>query len=77
MKLRKTLVIAALGAVMLPALNSCCGSRTELVTEPVDYATTLMGTLSEFALSTGNTYPATAGLRPVRDNAGEGRLQGK
>ena len=60
MKLRKTLVIAALGAVMLPALNSCCGSRTELVTEPVDYATTLMGTLSEFALSTGNTYPATA-----------------
>ena len=90
---------------MLPALNSCCGSRTELVTEPVDYATTLMGTLSEFALSTGNTYPATAvpwgmnfwtpqtgtmgdgsdpsafpldqRLRPVRDNAGEGRLQGK
>ncbi len=29
-------------------------------TEPVDYVSTLMGTQSEYALSTGNTYPAVA-----------------
>jgi predicted alpha-1,2-mannosidase len=28
--------------------------------EPVDYVSTLVGTLSEFLLSNGNTYPATA-----------------
>ena len=29
-------------------------------TEPVDYVSTLMGTQSDYALSTGNTYPALA-----------------
>ncbi len=28
--------------------------------EPIEYVTTLVGTLSEYALSTGNTYPAIA-----------------
>ena len=28
--------------------------------EPVDYVSTLVGTLSKFSLSTGNTYPAVA-----------------
>ena len=28
--------------------------------EPVDYVSTLVGTQSEFKLSTGNTYPAVA-----------------
>ena len=29
-------------------------------TDPVDYVNILMGTMSEFALSNGNTYPAIA-----------------
>ena len=41
---------------------TACASRTHETggTSPADYVTTLMGTLSEYALSTGNTYPATA-----------------
>ncbi len=30
------------------------------VNNPVDYVSTLVGTLSKHSLSTGNTYPATA-----------------
>ena len=56
---KKVLISSAVAAAMM--LSSCCAEKqTGLVTEPVDYVTTLMGTLSEFALSTGNTYPATA-----------------
>ena len=56
---KKVLISSAVAAAMM--LSSCCAEKqTALVTEPVDYVTTLMGTLSEFALSTGNTYPATA-----------------
>lgn len=32
----------------------------EKTMEPVDYVSTLVGTLSDFSLSTGNTYPAVA-----------------
>ena len=35
-------------------------ANTPLVTQPVDYVNPLMGTLSEFSFSTGNTYPAIA-----------------
>ena len=31
-----------------------------MVTEPADYVSTLTGTLSHHAFSTGNTYPAVA-----------------
>ena len=53
--------------VLVPALASglfiSCVSQQEcdtLTVEPVQYATTLMGTLSDYTISTGNTYPATA-----------------
>jgi predicted alpha-1,2-mannosidase len=34
--------------------------KPELATDPVDYVNPLMGTLSDFSFSTGNTYPAIA-----------------
>jgi predicted alpha-1,2-mannosidase len=48
--------------VILSALISCSNHQTtpELVTDPVDYVNPLMGTLSDFNFSTGNTYPAIA-----------------
>lgn len=36
------------------------GEATEFETSPADYVSTLNGTLSDYTLSTGNTYPATA-----------------
>ena len=51
-------ILTILAAAALSA--ACSGRQDDLVTDPADYVTTLMGTLSEFALSTGNTYPATA-----------------
>ena len=47
--------------VILAAFMSCSNQKTpELVTDPVDYVNPLMGTLSDFNFSTGNTYPAIA-----------------
>ena len=37
-----------------------CSGKPEMVTEPVEYVSTLVGTLSHHAFSTGNTYPAVA-----------------
>ena len=37
-----------------------CSRPIEMVTDPVDYVSTLTGTLSHHAFSTGNTYPAVA-----------------
>ena len=54
MKLSK-LIPAAAAALVLAAC-----AKTAPVTEPVDYVNPLCGTLSTFALSTGNTYPAIA-----------------
>ena len=34
-----------------------CSKPVEMVTEPADYVSTLTGTLSHHAFSTGNTYP--------------------
>ena len=46
---------------MLPLAAIACSPAAEITeTAPADHVTTLMGTLSEYALSTGNTYPATA-----------------
>ena len=49
----KRLLIAAL-------VLAGCRQEVELVTEPADYVSTLVGTLSEHSFSTGNTYPAIA-----------------
>ena len=59
---------------------SCCGcgQKTELVENPVDYVSTLTGTLSHHGFSTGNTYPAIAmpwGMNfwtPVTGKMGDG-----
>jgi predicted alpha-1,2-mannosidase len=42
------------------ALNAPAKKVTVQMEEPVDYVSTLVGTLSKHSLSTGNTYPATA-----------------
>ena len=44
------------------AAFSCSQGQDDvlLVENPADYVTTLMGTQSDFSLSSGNTYPATA-----------------
>ena len=59
-KITSTL-LTLLSAVLL--LTSCGGANTmqdHANTSPADYVNPLVGTLSEFALSTGNTYPAIA-----------------
>ena len=59
-------------------LFSSCEQKTELVSDPVDYVSTLVGTLSEHSFSTGNTYPAIAvpwGMNfwtPVTGKMGDG-----
>ena len=39
---------------------SVTGNTIKVVDNPVDYVSTLVGTLSKHSLSTGNTYPAVA-----------------
>lgn len=39
-------------------IGSLSGQSIEKITDPVQYVNPLMGTLSDYALSTGNTYPA-------------------
>lgn len=57
------------------ALSSVSAQKT---TDPIDYVSTLTGTLSKFELSTGNTYPAIAlpwGMNfwvPQTGNMGDG-----
>lgn len=42
-------------------IAGCCAPKeVRTVAEPVEYVSTLVGTLSDFTLSTGNTYPAVA-----------------
>ena len=53
----KKLIFVILAAVLMAG---CCNEKTELVTEPADYVSTLVGSLSEHSFSTGNTYPAIA-----------------
>ena len=53
----KKLLFVILAAVLVAG---CCNEKTELVTEPADYVSTLVGSLSEHSFSTGNTYPAIA-----------------
>ena len=56
MKIRTSILLALLVAAI------SCTSRPEvsLADDPVEYVSTLVGTQSDFTLSTGNTYPAIA-----------------
>ena len=66
-------IIAAIGI-----FAGCCRQATELVDNPADYVSTLVGSLSEHSFSTGNTYPAIAlpwGMNfwtPVTGTMGDG-----
>ena len=53
------LAMVAVAATMLNTSCDCCSTPQEEFS-PADYVNPLVGTLSEFALSTGNTYPAIA-----------------
>mgnify|MGYP002438380558 CR=1 FL=1 len=51
----------AFAALCAAALASCtCPSAAEQRLRPSEYVSTLVGTQSDFSLSTGNTYPAIA-----------------
>ena len=70
----KKLII--LGFICL--LTACSHEKPEMVSDPVEYVSTLTGTLSHHAFSTGNTYPAIAlpwGMNfwtPVTGKMGDG-----
>ena len=46
--------------LLIALLVAGCTAKPEMVTDPVDYVSTLVGTHSHHAFSTGNTYPAVA-----------------
>lgn len=54
---KNRMLIALLASTMLLNIGK---AEARTYTEPVDYVNILMGTMSEFALSNGNTYPAIA-----------------
>ncbi len=54
----KLTIIAAAASLLLASCCSCPGQTEQL--DPVDYVSTLVGTMSKHSLSTGNTYPAVA-----------------
>lgn len=70
-KLRTTILLILSLIVLLP-------TKAQKTSEPLDYVSTLVGTLSKFELSTGNTYPAIArpwGMNfwvPQTGNMGDG-----
>lgn len=43
----------------LAVMSCCCEPKTQM-SDPVDYVSTLVGTMSNYGISTGNTYPAVA-----------------
>lgn len=60
----KKIFFPFIAIVILISLNTSC-THSNIATQdesvrPSDYVSTLVGSLSTFALSTGNTYPATA-----------------
>ena len=63
---------------LIGLLTACSHEKTGMVTDPVEYVSTLTGTLSHHAFSTGNTYPAIAlpwGMNfwtPVTGKMGDG-----
>lgn len=75
MALKNNLKKAFTVLLCMIAFSSVSAQKT---TEPIDYVSTLTGTLSKFELSTGNTYPAIAlpwGMNfwvPQTGNMGDG-----
>lgn len=71
--MKKLIILSFIGL-----LAACSHERPEMVTDPVEYVSTLTGTLSHHAFSTGNTYPAIAmpwGMNfwtPVTGKMGDG-----
>lgn len=60
---RSLMIMMAIVALVAAVINTSCQCNTscdESEFSPADYVNPLVGTLSEFALSTGNTYPAIA-----------------
>ena len=53
--MKKLIILSFIGL-----LAACSHEKPEMVTDPVEYVSTLTGTLSHHAFSTGNTYPAIA-----------------
>lgn len=61
--MKKLLLSLTALAILVSMATSCKKTSTEIqdeVVRPSDHVSTLVGSLSTFALSTGNTYPATA-----------------
>ncbi len=61
--MKKLLLSFTAIAIIFSMATSCKKTSTEIqdeVVRPSDHVSTLVGSLSTFALSTGNTYPATA-----------------
>ena len=56
--MRKLTIITSV--LFLTALSSIARTDLPVKTEPIDYVSILMGTMSESDLSNGNTYPAVA-----------------
>ena len=71
--MKKLIILSFIGL-----LTACSHEKPEMVTDPVEYVSTLTGTLSHHAFSTGNTYPAIAlpwGMNfwtPVTGKMGDG-----
>ena len=55
----KHVITCKLASCILLLLAVCCTGR-QPAREPVEYVNPLVGTLSSYNLSTGNTYPAIA-----------------
>ncbi len=53
-------ILVAACAALLCLLLPSCGKGVRYVEDPVEYVNTLVGTMSDFSLSAGNTYPAIA-----------------
>ncbi len=71
--MKKLIILGFIGL-----LTACSHEKPEMVSDPVEYVSTLTGTLSHHAFSTGNTYPAIAlpwGMNfwtPVTGKMGDG-----
>lgn len=71
--MKKLIILSFIGL-----LTACSHEKLEMITDPVEYVSTLTGTLSHHAFSTGNTYPAIAlpwGMNfwtPVTGKMGDG-----
>ncbi|MBP9998505.1 MAG: GH92 family glycosyl hydrolase, partial [Bacteroidales bacterium] len=56
--MKKILYIIAAASLAL-GVNACKQNSAELLLHPSDYVSTLVGTQSDYSISTGNLYPAT------------------